>query len=69
MEEDGGRGTRPFSGRPNEAYWWWAQPSLEKESCAVTRPRESTERNFNCFTLSSKSQEEVSMPSEEKEVL
>lgn len=34
-----------------------------------TRLRESTERNFNCFTLSSKAREEVSVLSEEKEVL
>ena len=35
---------------------------LEKESSAA-------ERNFNCFTPSSKSRAEVSVPSEEKEVL
>ena len=41
---------------------------MEKESCAVDKAL-STERNFNCFTLTSKARAEVSVPSEEKEVL
>ena len=69
MEEDRGEGARGhFLKVKRILLVGGPSPLGEGELCCVDKAL-STERNFNCFTLTSKARAEVSVPNEEKEVL